>query len=487
MRALALGFLMALLLSLLLTPAVRRLALWLGALDPFSARKVLAPSAVPRLGGLGIAAAFYVVVGVLWLLGSTVARATLHPATPVGWILLGGVPILGLGAIDDLYGLRALPKLLVQLAVGGLLWGAGLRVLGTSSPGGSGSIELYGVLSFVVTVAWLIGVVNAVNLIDGLDGLASGVALFALGTTTVAALLRGDVLLALLTGTLAGAVLGFLRFNWTPASIMMGDTGSLFLGYLLATTSIWSVRKSATAVLVVFPVVALGLPLLDTSLTISRRLLAGRPVMQADRDHVHHRLLGQGLPVRRAVLLLYGVCAVFALLSLGMVLGERGSGRWLLGAAAGFALLVAYALGYLRGGSQGLWAALRKRRRTQALLRELDATAVELQAAHEVAQVVGSVERFAAALKRPLRLRLQAPPELFASAASDDSPSDATTTAGKPPDQRPLTRYPVGTRAAVLAHLELPLPESDLSPDERTLIQLLCDLLAPALVRLSGG
>ena len=399
MRALALGFLMALLLSLLLTPAVRRLALWLGALDPFSARKVIAPSAVPRLGGLGIAAAFYVVVGILWLLGSTVARATLHPATPVGWILLGGVPILVLGAVDDLYGLRALPKLAVQLAVGGLLWGAGLRVLGTSSPGGS--IELYGVLSFVVTVAWLIGVVNAVNLIDGLDGLASGVALFALGTTTVAALLRGDLLLALLTGMLAGAVLGFLRFNWTPASIMMGDTGSLFLGYLLATTSIWSVRKSATAVLVVFPVVALGLPLLDTSLTISRRLLAGRPVMQADRDHVHHRLLGQGLPVRRAVLLLYGVCAVFAALSLGMVLGERGSGRWLLGAAAGFALLVAYSLGYLRGGSQGLWAALRKRRWTQALLRELGfegdtvfETTIHAIVEDEMPKVAGEVEDF---------------------------------------------------------------------------------------------
>ena len=286
-------------------------------------------------------------------------------------------------------------------------------------------------------------------------------------------------------------MLGFLRFNWTPASIMMGDTGSLFLGYLLATTSIWSVRKSATAVLVVFPVVALGLPLLDTSLTISRRLLAGRPVMQADRDHVHHRLLGQGLPVRRAVLLLYGVCAVFALLSLGMVLGERGSGRWLLGAAAGFALLVAYSLGYLRGGPQGLGAALRKRRRTQALLRELDATAVELQTAAAVAQVVASVERFAAALQRPLRLRLSAPSTPGTPSTSNRSivsfASDDATPADRPADKPLVTRYPVGTRAAVLAYLELPMPESDLSPDERTLIQLLCDLLAPALVRLTGG
>ncbi len=461
MRALLVGFALALMLSLVLTPAVRSLALWLGALDPFSARKVIKPTVVPRLGGLGIAAAFYLTVGGLWSLGSTVARATLDPVTPVGLILLGGVPILVLGAVDDLYGLRALPKLVVQIAVGVLLWAAGLRVLGTSSP--TGSIELYGVLSCAVTVAWLVGVVNAVNLIDGLDGLASGVALFALGTTTGAALLTGDLLLALLTGTLAGAVLGFLRFNWTPASIMMGDTGSLFLGYLLATTSIWSVHKSATAVLVVFPVVALGLPLLDTSLTISRRLLAGRPVMQADRDHVHHRLLGQGLPVRRAVLLLYGVCAIFAALSLGMVVGNRVVGRWLLAAAAGFGLLVAYSLGYLRGGPQGLVAALRQRRRTQALLGRLDAAAVTLAAAGGRDEVQAVVTGFAAALGRPLQLRLP-----------DTTPSGSAA----------VTRYPVGTREALLGYLELPVAEAELGPDERTLVQLLCDLLAPTLLRL---
>jgi hypothetical protein len=212
---------------------------------------------VPRLGGLGIAVAFYFTVGLLWLLGSTVARATISPETPVGLILLGGVPILLLGIIDDLHGLRALPKLLVQTVVGVALWWSGLRVLGASSL--HGSVELYGFVSCAATVLWLVAVINAVNLIDGLDGLASGVVLFALGTTTLAALWRGEHLLALLTGTLMGAVLGFLRYNWAPASIMMGDTGSLFLGYLLAATSIWSVRKSATAVLVVFPVVALGL------------------------------------------------------------------------------------------------------------------------------------------------------------------------------------------------------------------------------------
>jgi UDP-N-acetylmuramyl pentapeptide phosphotransferase/UDP-N-acetylglucosamine-1-phosphate transferase len=137
MRAMAMGFAVALLLTLLLTPLVRQLALRLGALDPFSARKVRKPSTVPRLGGLGIAVAFYFTVGLLWLLGSTVARATISPETPVGLILLGGVPILLLGIIDDLHGLRALPKLLVQTVVGVALWWSGLRVLGASSLHGS--------------------------------------------------------------------------------------------------------------------------------------------------------------------------------------------------------------------------------------------------------------------------------------------------------------------------------------------------------------
>ena len=203
MRAVGFGLLLSLVLSLLLTPLVGRLALWLRALDPFSARKLLRPSQVPRLGGVAIAVAFYLTVIALWSSGSVVARATLQSGTPVLSILIGGLPILLLGIVDDLRGLRALPKLIVEIVVALLLYSQGLRVLGTSGP--TGPIELSQLLSAVVTVAWIVGVVNAVNLIDGLDGLASGVAVIALGTTTVAALLRGDFLLAFLAGSLAGA------------------------------------------------------------------------------------------------------------------------------------------------------------------------------------------------------------------------------------------------------------------------------------------
>lgn len=463
MKGLAVGFALALGLVLALTPLVRRVALHIGALDPFSARKAVRPPTVPRLGGVGIALSFYAAIVLLWLAGSALARQAIFEEVPVRLILLGGVPILILGIVDDLRGLPARTKLLVQAAVGALLWLGGLRVLSASSP--LGAVELPAALSAVVTVAWLIGVTNAVNLIDGLDGLASGVALFALGTATVAAAARGDLLSALLTGTLAGAVLGFLRFNWAPATILMGDAGSLFLGYLLAATSIWSVRKAATAVLVVFPVVALGLPLLDTSLTISRRLLSGRPVMQADRDHVHHRALGRMLGVERAVLVLYGACAVFALLSLGMVLGGPLLARGSMLGALGFALLLSWWLGYLRGGPNGLLFALRRRRRTRALLQKLDQLTLALESSLAPLrsgpglrpEVEADITRFAAALGMPLRLVFDG---------------------GAPPVPQPgCTAYPIGAEAAVYGYLIAERAEADIDPDERTLLQLLCDTL----------
>lgn len=464
MRAVGLGLLLSLLLSLLLTPIAGRVALWLKALDPFSARKLLRPSQVPRLGGVAIAITFYLTVALLWSSGSVVARATLQQGTPVLPILLGGVPMLLLGIVDDLRGLRALPKLLVEIVVALFLYGQGLRVLGTSGP--TGPIELSQLLSALVTVAWIVGVVNAVNLIDGLDGLASGVAVIALGTTTVAALLRGDLLLAFVAGSLAGATLGFLRYNFNPASIFMGDSGSLFLGYLLATMSIWSVRKSATAVLVVFPVVALGLPLLDTGLTISRRFLAGRPVMQADRDHVHHRLLLMGLPVRRAVLWLYAACLVFGVLSLLMVLGGPLVSRIGLTLAVGFALLLGYLLGYLRGGPQGLWAALSRRSRTQQLLRAMDELSLKLPGCQTLSDVESQLAQFGQLLGFSLRLKLETTQIAAMRELSDGFPVVMP-----------------GKQGRLLGYLCVDEPSHTVNPDERTLIGLLCDSLGPTLGR----
>lgn len=465
MRALSFGFCAAFLLSLGLTPWVRLLALRLGALDPFSARKVLSPRAtVPRLGGLGIAAAFYTAFLFLLLSQSTLALAVVADGERATALLLGGVPILVLGGIDDLRGTTARTKLLVQVLVAAGLWYAGLRIGGVTTLWEH--FHPPQLLSFALTLLWIVGVINAVNLIDGLDGLASGVAFFALLSTFAISILRGDLLLALLSAALAGAVLGFLLFNWNPASIFMGDAGSMFLGYVLATTSIWTVQKAVTAVLVIFPAVALGLPLLDTSLTISRRLLSGRPVMQADRDHVHHRLLGRGLSHRHAVVLLYGVCAVFSGLAVAMVCMDRSASRLLLLLAACFALMLAYVLGYIRRGPEGIFHGRERRARNRALQQRLAALAPLLCEAQDHADLAAAVAEFGRAMGT-IDLRLRLPGE-----RGSGTPA--------------ATCYLIHGEGRDLGRVESPVAESSISPDDRVLMQLLCDALISPLSRLSG-
>jgi UDP-GlcNAc:undecaprenyl-phosphate GlcNAc-1-phosphate transferase len=472
MRTLLASFLCAFLFALGITPFVRRLALRLGALDPFSARKVLSRSAtVPRLGGLGIAAAFYATLLIFWMGQTRVTMTVVQEGAPILALLLGGLPILMLGCVDDLRGMGALTKLTVQVTVSVLLWLAGLRIGGETSL--LANVVMPGWASFCVSVLWVVGVINAVNLIDGLDGLASGVAFFALCSTSAIAILRGDLVLALFTITLAGAVLGFLLFNWNPASIFMGDAGSMFLGYLLATTSIWTVQKAATAVLVVFPAVALGLPLLDTSLTIGRRLLSGRPVLLADRDHVHHRLLGRGLTQRQAVILLYAVCAVFSGLSVGMVFTTRSVSRLLLILAALFAVGLAWALGYVRRGPEGIWESMRRRQRNRELLKRLSALGAVLERAREVAELQQIVREFGEALGA-VDLRLVVTPE----PAAPMPDSEIRLRTG--------TSYSIRAPDGVLGRIESRIDEMRLSPDDRILLQLLCDLLVPPLRRLSG-
>lgn len=470
MRALALSLVLSALLALILTPLVRGLALRLGALDPFSARKLLSPRPIPRMGGLAVALSFYATLAALWLAGSVLTRATLAADTPVLTIVVGSLPILLIGVLDDLRGLNALPKLSVEVTVSIGLWLAGLRIepmhlLGLSPADSqvlvAGWPMWVSALSCLLTVAWLVGVMNATNLIDGLDGLAAGVAFFALSTTAVAAVLRGDLLLALVVCALAGAVLGFLFYNRQPASIFLGDAGSLFLGYLLAATAIWSVRKAATAVLLVGPAVALGLPLLDTSLTISRRLLSGRPLLQGDGDHVHHRLRGL-FGVRRAVWLLYGVCAVFSGLALAMLLGGKATARGALVVALGFAGVLGWALGYLRGGPAGLWQAHKQRRQTRARLSAIHSAVQQASRAADLAAINQALAALGGLLGGDLSVRLASQP---APTADED-------------------RYPIGAEQAVLAQLCVRGRQGPPTPDEQALLQLLADLLAPTLSRL---
>jgi UDP-GlcNAc:undecaprenyl-phosphate GlcNAc-1-phosphate transferase len=293
-------------LSLILTPLVRKLALHLGLVDqPDGIRKVHKVP-IPRIGGIAIVAAIMGAYGLLLL-------ARLH----AGHIIWSGVPfairfvpavivIFGVGLMDDIFNIRPWTKLTGEVIAATLIWTVGIRL---------GAIDghPFSVLfSFVATVVWIVACSNAVNLIDGIDGLATGVGLFATITTLIAALLHHNIGLAFATVPLAGALLGFLRFNFSPASIYLGDCGSLTIGFLLGCYGILWSEKSTTLLSMTAPLLALSLPLVDESLAIARRYLRQQPIFSADRAHIHHKLLARGMTPRRVVLVLYGVCGLAA-------------------------------------------------------------------------------------------------------------------------------------------------------------------------------
>jgi UDP-GlcNAc:undecaprenyl-phosphate GlcNAc-1-phosphate transferase len=303
----------AVLVSLFVTLIVRSIANRLGLHDiALNSRKVHVRS-VPRLGGVGILAGFYAPIIGLLLVDSGVRRLFAVRPEFVG-ILWGGLLIAALGLYDDIRGANAITKLIVQFATAGLLYWIGLRVDALSVPF-IGTFEI-GWAGFPLTLLWMAGITNAMNLIDGLDGLAGGIALVALAALFVLGARHGEGLMMLFTAALAGAVLGFLFFNFNPASIFMGDTGSLFLGFVLAAASTETHRESSTAVMLLVPVVLLGLPIVDTLLSMVRRALRGAPLFSADRGHIHHRLLARGLSHRQSVLVLYGVAMVLAAVAL---------------------------------------------------------------------------------------------------------------------------------------------------------------------------
>lgn len=311
----AVAFGLAALSSLVLTHLVRGRARQAGLFDRADARKVHG-SQVPRVGGVGIVVAVLVTCLVLVAVFGTGVFAGSGKGLLV--VFAGGLAIHLIGLYDDVRQLHARWKFLAQIGVATLVFAAGVRMTTLSLPL-LRVVELGTVLGLVFTVLWFVGITNAFNLIDGLDGLASGAALFALTTMFVVAIANARYGAALVTLTLAGATLGFLYFNFHPATIFLGDSGSLFLGFMLAGIGVLSAQKSPTVVAVAIPVVSLGLPVLDTAIAIARRFLRRQPIFAADRGHIHHRLLGRGYSPRTVVLALYGVCALLALAAMLLV------------------------------------------------------------------------------------------------------------------------------------------------------------------------
>jgi UDP-GlcNAc:undecaprenyl-phosphate GlcNAc-1-phosphate transferase len=326
MLSVVVAFVVALVVTAAATPVVRRIALRLQVIDEPTARRVHVRS-IPRLGGIAIVLGFFVSLGALFFFETDVGRLLFSHTKLVGGIALGALMVAALGAYDDIVGASARTKLAVQTMAALMAYGAGYRIDAIDIPG-LGATPL-GFLAIPATVVWIVAVINALNLIDGLDGLAAGVAFFACVTNFVIAGMDANVLICLVAATLAGALLGFWFYNFNPATIFMGDSGSMFLGFVIATMSIFGAgsSKSGTAIAIAVPLLALGLPLIDMMLAMVRRFLARRSIFSADRGHIHHRLIDIGLTHQRAVLVLYAVCALFTTFALAMHFGES----WQLG------------------------------------------------------------------------------------------------------------------------------------------------------------
>jgi UDP-GlcNAc:undecaprenyl-phosphate GlcNAc-1-phosphate transferase len=307
-------FILAGLVALSLTPFVRNVVIRHEIVDRPEARRVNTIP-VPRGGGLAICAAFLLVAGLFLLLNET---AHFLPV-PVGFspsevvaLLLGGAVAAGLGAIDDLFDLRARFQLLGQVALACGAVALGITIDFIANPLGGPTIRFPGPIAVGLTIFWIVGMINSINWIDGLDGLSSGVAFIAAVTLGVISLTT-DVrqpLIAVLCFALAGALLGFLRWNFNPASIFSGTSGVQFVGYTLAVLAILGTAKVAVALLV------LGVPIIDTFWIIVRRISERRSPFSPDRTHIHHRLLDLGLSHRQTVLVIYGICLALAVLSL---------------------------------------------------------------------------------------------------------------------------------------------------------------------------
>jgi UDP-GlcNAc:undecaprenyl-phosphate/decaprenyl-phosphate GlcNAc-1-phosphate transferase len=293
---------------------------------------------LPRLGGVAIFFAFSLSLSV-WLTLSLVFPSLLDGLAPATLlrIYVPACLIFCLGIYDDLRGAGPYLKFAVQAIAAAMLFAGGMRVLDLPLIFGSHSLPWF--VGLPLTVLWVVAVTNAFNLIDGLDGLAAGSALFSTMVVFVVSIVDHSWLGSVMSVTLAGAILGFLRFNFNPATIFLGDSGSLFIGFMLSALALAGAQKAPTFVAVAIPVVSFGLPILETFLSILRRLIGGRPIFTADREHIHHKLLQMGFSHRQVVIVLYAVSAIFAMLSLlllwptgstlGLVLAVVGTGVWL--------------------------------------------------------------------------------------------------------------------------------------------------------------
>lgn len=343
----AIAFVLAFMTTFVITPYTIKLAKKLGAVDTPKDERRINTTTMPRLGGLAIIAGFTVSIIYLLIILSVEDSINLledNNHMKLLGFLIGGLIISVVCFIDDIKDLPPLVKLAAQILAAVIVVAFGLRIENINIPF-LYKIGLPNVFSIILTIGWIVGITNAINLIDGLDGLSSGIALISCVSMLIIFALNGSPIIAILLITaLAGALSGFLPFNFNPAKTFMGDSGSNFIGYCLAVISIFGVAKTYTLVVVVAPLIVLGLPVLDTIVAIIRRTIKGKSIkaiMQADKGHLHHILLKHGFSQKEAVFIMYAITAALGLFAIILL----DSGIW---KALSFILMVIaiIAIGY---------------------------------------------------------------------------------------------------------------------------------------------
>ena len=342
------AFLLAFITAFVITPHTMRLAKRVGAIDIPNDRRVN-KKPMPRLGGLAVISGFLVSIIYLLITTSLEGKINLFDEENYYLKLTGffiGIVILGIVCyIDDVKGIPSYAKLAAQIVAAIIVVAFGIKIEDISIPFIESKIEIGGVFSYILTVCWIIGITNAINLIDGLDGLSSGVTLISCLSLLMVFALNGSPLIAIILITaLAGAIVGFLPFNFSPAKTFIGDTGSNFMGFSLAIISILGVAKTYTALVLIAPIIILAMPIFDTLFAIFRRIIKGKSlkaVFKPDKGHIHHKLMAQGYTQKQAVLIMYGITAILGMFA--VILLE--SGIW---KALSFALLILaiVAIGY---------------------------------------------------------------------------------------------------------------------------------------------
>ena len=310
------AFASAFAISVVTTPLAKKISIKVGAID-YPKDRGMHKKPMPRMGGIAIVLGFMITV---LLLSSYIKGIEVKQF--IGFII-GATIIIVLGILDDMYTLRARVKLLVQIIAAGIVVYTGTRINVVLWP----FTAYLQKLSIPITMFWIIGVTNAVNLIDGLDGLAAGVSSIAALCLMVLCIITGSEVAVILTAALAGACLGFLPRNFNPAEIFMGDTGATFLGFVLGVTSILGVFKGYAILALLVSMLCLGLPVFDTLFAMGRRVVNHKPIMEADRGHLHHRLIDRGFSQRQAVLILYGISFFCGLVAIFIAIRDLESCR----------------------------------------------------------------------------------------------------------------------------------------------------------------